>query len=141
MSIYIQDYSEKSFVLRGDTKPHKEKIKDLGGKWTSNLTDKSSGEKFAGWIFYMPKKAEIEKWLNTNITTNHNQHNERETVLEKADKMEIMLVELITMIKDNNLIKSDVLDSTDVGRWYNNYVGSDDDDDDDVGKIRPRLLG
>ena len=47
--IYIYDYTAKSFVIRGDTQPHKDSIKAMGGKWGSNYTDKESGEKFGGW--------------------------------------------------------------------------------------------
>ena len=41
----IVDYSEKSFVIIGDTKPIKEKLKELGGRFNSRLT---CG---AGWVF------------------------------------------------------------------------------------------
>ena len=41
----IIDYSEKSFVVIGDTKPIKEKLKELGGRFNSRLT---CG---AGWVF------------------------------------------------------------------------------------------
>lgn len=32
-SILLEDYTEKSFVVRGDTKSKKEELKELGGKW------------------------------------------------------------------------------------------------------------
>jgi len=44
---------EKSLVLIGDTKPFKDVIKEVGGKWNSNL---SCGP---GWIF--PKKALLNR--------------------------------------------------------------------------------
>jgi hypothetical protein len=44
------DYSEKAVVVRGDTKTHKEGLKNLGGKFNASLKDG------AGWIF--PKKLE-----------------------------------------------------------------------------------
>ena len=31
--LYINDYSPKSFVMRGDTKSYKETLKKLGGKY------------------------------------------------------------------------------------------------------------
>lgn len=57
--ITITDYSEKSFVVRGETRQHKETIKALGGKWNSNLKDGS------GWIFPVSKKAAVKEWINT----------------------------------------------------------------------------
>lgn len=58
--IYIENYTEKSFVVLGDTRPHKENIKKLGGKWNSRLKDNKMG-----WIFPMSKKDSVEKYKNT----------------------------------------------------------------------------
>lgn len=41
----IIDYSEKAFAVIGDTKPVKDQLKELGGRWNSHL---KCG---AGWIF------------------------------------------------------------------------------------------
>lgn len=57
--IHIEDYSEKAFALMGDTRPHKERIKELGGKWNSNL---SIG---AGWIFSVKSRDKVEEWLRS----------------------------------------------------------------------------
>ena len=57
--IYIENYTEKSFVVLGDTRPHKENIKKLGGKWNSRLKDNKMG-----WIFPMSKKDSVEKYIN-----------------------------------------------------------------------------
>lgn len=46
MSIVIQKYTEKSYVVTGDTTPFKEAIKLNGGKWNSNL----KCSPFKGWI-------------------------------------------------------------------------------------------
>ena len=58
--IYIENYSEKSFVVLGETKPHKENIKKLGGKWNSRLRNNKMG-----WIFPMSKRDPVEKYINT----------------------------------------------------------------------------
>ena len=50
--INISDYSEKSIVVRGDTRKYKEDLKKLGGKYNGRLSDGP------GWIF--PKKIERE---------------------------------------------------------------------------------
>ena len=62
MSIEIVSYTEKSCVVRGDTKPHKDSLKNMGGKWNSNLTDKETSDKFGGWIFPMSRRPRLEKW-------------------------------------------------------------------------------
>ena len=68
-SIYIYDYTPKSFIVRGDTQPHKESIKAMGGKWGSNYTDKESGEKFGGWLFWTSKRPELSKWIQDGCPT------------------------------------------------------------------------
>ncbi len=61
----IKVYTDKSIVVIGNTTEYKEQLKDLGGKWNSSLTDKTSGEKFGGWIFPSSKKTTIENSLKT----------------------------------------------------------------------------
>lgn len=53
----IVDYTEKSFVVLGDTKPHKTLLKELGGKYNPNL------KVGAGWIFSKKKKKDVKKAL------------------------------------------------------------------------------
>ena len=58
IELSIQSYSDKSFVVRGkDTKIVKDKLKELGGKWNSNLKDGG------GWIFTNKNKKEVEDWI------------------------------------------------------------------------------
>lgn len=43
--IYAENYNDFSIVVRGNTKVHKEKLKEIGGRWNPNL---NGGP---GWIF------------------------------------------------------------------------------------------
>ncbi len=61
MSINIVNYSEKSIAVLGETKPIKEHLSALGGKWNPSLTH--NGEKVAGWIFVTSKRDEVKKVL------------------------------------------------------------------------------
>jgi len=67
----VEDYTAKSFVVRGDTTPHKEALKDMGGKWNSRLFDKKTQETFGGWIFWTDKRPEVTKWFNSAPTPQH----------------------------------------------------------------------
>ena len=67
--IYIEEYSPKSFVVRGGTKPHKDSLLALGGKWNSSLTDKQSGDKFGAWLFWGEKRKEITEWIEKGCKT------------------------------------------------------------------------
>lgn len=55
--IQIIDYSEKAIAIIGDTKPIKDKLKEIGGRWNNKL---SCG---AGWIFPKSKLSDIENLL------------------------------------------------------------------------------
>ena len=61
--IFLQEYTSKSFVVRGDTREYKDSLKAMGGKWNSSLTDKQNGEKFAAWLFWSDKRKEINEWI------------------------------------------------------------------------------
>jgi hypothetical protein len=56
---FIQDYTDKSFVVRGDTIKIKDKLKDMGGRFNKFLKEKDNDNRFAGWIFSMNKKEVI----------------------------------------------------------------------------------
>jgi len=59
-NLQIVDYSEKGVVLTGDTKPIKDEIKALGGKFGMRF-DTSKVSSGVGWIFPKTKLAEVEK--------------------------------------------------------------------------------
>ncbi len=60
----IVDYSEKAIALFGDTKPIKDLLSAMGGKFNPRLTYKDT--KRAGWIFSRTKRTELEQVLNLN---------------------------------------------------------------------------
>jgi len=56
--IEVIDYSDKSFAVYGNTKPIKEELKELGGRFNMYLKA-TSGFTFAGWIFPLTKKQAV----------------------------------------------------------------------------------
>jgi len=58
----IVDYSQKALAIFGDTRPMKEKLKALGGRFNPKLTHE--GTKKAGWIFSKSKEQELRNLLN-----------------------------------------------------------------------------
>lgn len=58
----IVDYSQKSIALFGDTKPIKDLLLVLGGRFNPRLTH--NGEKKAGWVFQTTKREELEAIIN-----------------------------------------------------------------------------
>jgi hypothetical protein len=73
-------YTEKSFVVNGETKEHKEELKKLGGKWNSNL---SCG---AGWIFSLKSLADVEEFVKSK---NNNNETTIEIIEEDGSKSNI----------------------------------------------------
>jgi len=63
-SLYIQEYSPKSFVVRDERDEYVDALEKLGGKWNRFLREKETGVVFAGWIFYNGKRTQIDAWLN-----------------------------------------------------------------------------
>lgn len=59
----IVNYSDKSFVITGNTKDFKDELKELGGRWNSKLTCGS------GWVFSLTRKKELESWLEKKSIT------------------------------------------------------------------------
>ena len=112
MNIYIENYSEKSFVLKGETQNFKDDIKKIGGKWTTGFTDKKTGEKFAAWLFFINKKSEVEKWINGNKSEDiknicsdvkkSEDKNDYKDILNRLLKIENSICEIYKELKKNN---------------------------------------
>ena len=52
MSVVVEKYSEKSIIVKGNTKLYKSNLMELGGKWNPTLQ---------GWIFASSKKETVDK--------------------------------------------------------------------------------
>jgi hypothetical protein len=60
----LLDYTDKSFVVIGDTKNIKDRLKELGGRYNPNLTHPVTKERFSAWIFSKKQREKIESALN-----------------------------------------------------------------------------
>jgi hypothetical protein len=56
-NIEVVEYSEKAIAVFGNTKPIKEALKNIGGKFNPYLT--KDGAKVAGWIFSKRHQSEV----------------------------------------------------------------------------------
>lgn len=90
-SINILNYTEKSFVLVGDTKEYKDEIKNIGGKWNPKLKN------CKGWIFSKKNLNKVEDMLiKYSIVYNFIEKQD----LEKENKEEKQVKENIIVIKN-----------------------------------------
>lgn len=61
------DYSEKTLAVFGNTKGIKDALAKNTGKFNNNLTDPTTKQRAAGWIFMKNKKDHINELLKTLI--------------------------------------------------------------------------
>jgi hypothetical protein len=61
LGLQYVDYSEKSFAIIGETKPIKEELKSLKGRFNAHLT--VDGEQVAGWVFAKRNIEPVKKSL------------------------------------------------------------------------------
>jgi hypothetical protein len=54
MGITVSQYSERSFLISGDTKQYKEELKSYKGSWNRTL---------GGWIFSIKHRENINDWI------------------------------------------------------------------------------
>lgn len=68
-TLRLSQYSAKAIVVHGDTKPVKDQLKELGGRFNFRLRD-SNGNQFAGWIFPATKTDVIRsRFFGDGVTT------------------------------------------------------------------------
>lgn len=83
--IQVIDYSEKAIAVIGETKPIKEKLKELGGSFNPRLT---CG---AGWIFPKTKLQAIKDYLTANKEKEQTEVKEPLQVQEETEESATLL--------------------------------------------------
>jgi len=119
--IFIEQYTERSIVVRGDTRKYKEDLKKLGGKYNSRL----NGE--PGWIFPKSKNSVISgfifdgkrlvteeeitagekrtvNWSNKDQDNKVSNDDYMKSILYKLEKLEIAIGLLLTEDQKNELM-------------------------------------
>lgn len=62
--MYCVRYSEKAIAVFGDTKPYKEGLKAIGGKYNARLrSPDDESVKMSGWIFPLAKKDAVDSFI------------------------------------------------------------------------------
>lgn len=65
-TINIFNYSTKAIAVTGDTKPIKNLLKSMGGRFNPRLVHPKTGATFMGWIFSAHRLTELEAMLTGN---------------------------------------------------------------------------
>jgi hypothetical protein len=61
---FTSPYGQASIAVYGDTKKHKDNLKQLGGRYNPNLA------KGVGWVFTKPQESILVDYINTGIVKN-----------------------------------------------------------------------
>jgi hypothetical protein len=80
MSLILQDYTEKSIALFGNTKNYVDELKELGGRFNPNLTH--DDVKCPGWIFSNKKREQLLEFVEK---VNDNKYVKSEKDIRKED--------------------------------------------------------
>ena len=136
--ITLEPYSEKSFVLRGDTRPYKEYIKKLGGKWAPKLQDG------AGWLFPKTKQDTVSKWIDTGEIDDddikYQSEKSRNGTLE--EHINYLTLKVTSIEKSINIILAKIENMEKVKHDDAKVVDESDESDESEQEIVPvRLLG
>ena len=91
-SVNIKDYSAYSFVVFGDTKIHKDKLKELGGKYNGKL---SVGP---GWVFSLDKKDKVQEWYDSSPVISDPRD---EIIAQLKEENEMLKKEIVELREEN----------------------------------------
>lgn len=58
--IVIRQYSPLSIVVVGDTKPIKDRLRNIGGRFNPRLRQPGTDKKVAGWVFSNRRRPLVE---------------------------------------------------------------------------------
>lgn len=128
--LYIEDYSEKSIVVRGETRKYSEQLKKFSGLFNSNLRGG------AGWIYSKNKREEIQAFINSlqagvseiketvDAAVTPGIEARLKTIEDKLD----MLIQAFQSLKTRPQPKSETIQ------------GDDDKDEEEEQVVRPRRL-
>ena len=88
----LVQYSEKSIAIFGNTKPIKDQLKELGGKFNNFLKEQNESNEpitSAGWIFPNKNKSELLKLIETaNKSPSVFDSDSENVMVEKVEKVE-----------------------------------------------------
>lgn len=83
----LLDYTDKSFVVVGETKSIKDKLKELGGRYNPNLTHPESKERMSAWIFSKKQKEKVQDLIQNISTTEQKISNQFEDNLGPVQRL------------------------------------------------------
>ena len=100
----IENYSEKSIVVLGNTYDHREQLRNLGGVWNDHLKGGKSG-----WIFSAKKLEAVQQFVQC---VNTNNVGVADVVVAEAPEEQIPALEPMFGVDTNNFDSADCIPQT-----------------------------
>jgi hypothetical protein len=132
--ITLVKYTERSFVVRGDTHPYKNDLKSLGGKWNSRLTDPETSEQFGAWVYPNTKTEDVQSWMSSPDRPVYETTHSTVSSDQVTTELKKLSVKLDNMSKQINKIYT-FMDKLTV---YFKLNEDDDEEDEDEEYFTPR---
>ena len=144
--LYIEQYTEKSIVVRGDTIKYKYDLKVLGGKYNANLRDSP------GWIFPKTSEKNIKNFISQGIrkVSEEIPNNYQQSISIKDKSNKELIEQIQSMKKDIDYLKNEVykliqlskpvLKNTQNNQHLFVIAEDEDEDEDEIHLHRRRLL-
>ena len=89
----IENYSERAFIVIGETYPIKDKLKHLGGSFNKGL--KHNGNQVIGWVFSKKRLNEVSKFIANLVTVK----------IDKAEVKEVIKSQVKTKVVEKTNFK------------------------------------
>lgn len=106
--IYSEDYNDRQFLIKGNTRPYKESIKKLGGFWKPTVK---------AWIFPNIERDSVDAWIKKGEHIAQDNSPPRSTytkrdvdqisnaqLMRKLDTIEKMLEKILSGTEDDEII-------------------------------------
>lgn len=84
--LQLVKYSAKSVALFGDTKPIKDQLKAMGGRFNPNLKHPDTGKRTPGWIFPIAKQDKLQELIGDKDTGGKAEQGEHTEVIERINE-------------------------------------------------------
>jgi len=115
--IYSEHYTDKSIIIRGDTKQYKDQIKQLDGKWNPKLK---------GWIFPRTEKSIVNDFIknrdSVKITNTQKKVSSKKVSSKKVSTPTKLYTEKYIMIKGDSFLYKETIQKMN-GVWVPKVKG------------------
>jgi len=114
--LFVTDYSDKSIIVTGNTIPHSNNLKKLGGNYNPML--KTGG----GWIFAKYREDTVLDYIKTGNVAPLISKNYKQEILKKTDLAVLIFKDLKNAFEVDEEYRGDIILAV-LNEYEQKYVG------------------